>query len=71
MTSENVILYSTGCPQCNVLTKKLDTKGIKYAKNDNVDDMVALGIDAVPVLSVDGKLLEFSAAVQWVNAQEA
>ena len=67
----NVVLYSTGCPQCNVLTKKLDDKNVQYTKNENVDDMLALGIDAVPVLSVDGKLLPFGEAVQWVNAQEA
>lgn len=62
-----VILYSTGCPQCNVITKKLESKGIEFLKNDSVDDMLALGINTVPVLSVDGKLLSFSDAVKWVN----
>lgn len=63
----DVILYSTGCPQCNVLTKKLEAKGIQYVKNDSVDDMLKLGINTVPVLAVDNKLLEFAEAVQWVN----
>ena len=29
------ILYSTGCPKCNVLTRKLDAKGIEYTVNNN------------------------------------
>ncbi len=31
--------------------------------------MLALGIMSVPVLSVDGDMMDFSKAVQWVNEQ--
>lgn len=62
-----IILYSTGCPKCSVIKKKLDAKGIEYAENSAVDTMVALGISQVPVLSVDGELLSFVEANQWVN----
>lgn len=61
------MLYSTGCPRCNVLKKKLNEKGIDYTENNSVDEMVSMGIMEVPVLSVDGKLLDFSEAVKWVN----
>ena len=64
-----IVLYTTECPQCSVLTKKLEAKGIKFTKNTDVDKMRSLGIDAVPVLSVDTKLLDFTDAVAWVNAQ--
>ena len=57
---ENIVLYSTGCPRCVVLKKKLDSKGIVYTENNSVDDMVALGISAVPVLSVNTQLMDFS-----------
>ena len=30
------ILYSTNCPKCQVLAKKLDMANIKYTVNDNV-----------------------------------
>jgi len=66
----NIILYSTGCPKCNVLKKKLADKNIKYTENNDVDTMVSLGIDQVPVLSVDGKLLQFSEANNWINESE-
>lgn len=62
-----VILYSTGCPKCSVIKKKLDAKGIGCTENNDVDAMLALGISQVPVLSVDGELLSFVEANQWVN----
>lgn len=65
----NVVLYSTGCPKCNVLTKKLDQKGISYKHVDDINEMTRLGIMEVPVLSVDGELMGFQAAISWVNKQ--
>lgn len=62
-----IVLYSTGCPKCAVIKKKLDANGIKYTENNNVEEMVSLGISHVPALSVDGKLLNFAEANQWVN----
>ena len=68
---EDIILYSTGCPRCNVLKKKLDSKGIKYSVYDDIDIMGKLGILSVPVLSVEDKLLKFEDAIKWVNEYEA
>lgn len=64
-----ITLYSTGCPKCKVLKKKLEEKGIKYTENNSVDEMLSLGISQVPVLSVNNKLLDFSTANNWVNQQ--
>lgn len=64
---DNIILYSTGCPRCVVLKKKLDSKGIAYKENNDVDDMVELGISTVPVLSVNSHLMSFGEANEWVN----
>ena len=60
-------LYSTGCPKCTVLKKKLDSKNIKYNLIMDYDVMVAKHIDAVPVLEVDNKLLSFVEANNWIN----
>lgn len=64
-----VVLYSTGCPRCGILKKKLEQKGIEYQENHSVDEMLSLGITQVPVLSVDDELYDFSAANEWVNQQ--
>jgi len=48
---------------------KLDAKGVQYIVNSSIEDMTALGISQVPVLKVDGKLMQFKEAVDWINNQ--
>lgn len=67
--NKTIILYTTGCPRCTVLKKKLDEKGVEYEQNTNTEDMLAVGIDEVPVLKVNDKLLNFAEAVKWVSSQ--
>lgn len=64
-----IVLYSTGCPKCGILKKKLDERGMQYQENTAVEEMLSLGITSVPVLCVDGQMLDFSNAVKWINAQ--
>lgn len=64
-----LILYSTNCPKCRVLKKKLSDKRLSFEENYFVDEMEKLGITEVPVLSIDGELLDFKTAVDWVNQQ--
>lgn len=64
-----IILYSTGCPRCEVLKKKLAEKSVSYTEATSVEDMLALGIKEVPVLSVNETLMNFKEAVDWVNNQ--
>ena len=64
---DSVILYSTGCPRCDVLKDKLTEKAVPFTENNSVDEMTALGITQTPVLSVNGNLYEFKEAVDWVN----
>ena len=63
------ILYSTGCPKCKVLKSKLDAKGIQYEEVNDIDTMLALHIDAVPVLYHNDNRMEFKEAIDWVNNQ--
>ena len=65
----DIILYSTGCPKCTVLKKKLEEKGIQYTENNSTEEMLSLGIETVPVLKVGEKYLNFSEAVCWVREQ--
>lgn len=68
MDEKNVIiLYSTGCPKCKVLRQKLKEAGVIYTENNSVDEMLALGITEVPMLSIDGRLYSFTQAVKEVN----
>lgn len=66
----NVILYSTGCPNCKMLEKLLDKKNIPYTVNNNVDEMIAKGFMSAPNLEVDGKIMKFGEAAEWVAQYE-
>jgi len=64
-----IILYSTGCPRCNVLIQKLNSKNIEYDVVNDVNIMTEKGIETVPVLEVDGQLMQFKEATDWVNGR--
>ena len=64
-----VTLYTTHCPKCKVLTAKLNEKGIQYEEVDDVNTMISKKIMTAPYLEVDGNLMDFVNAVNWVNAQ--
>lgn len=62
-----VTLYSTGCPKCKVLKMKLDSKNINYDTISDVNIIISKGINTVPVLEVDGNIMDFKTAVDWIN----
>lgn len=65
-----VTLYTTHCPRCKVLATKLTQKNIEYVENEDVDYMESIGIMSVPMLEVDGQLLDFMTANNWINNKE-
>lgn len=78
-----VTLYSTGCPKCNVLKKKLDAANIPYTVVTDMDEILKackeVGTDMVPILAVEepgeGEVLmkfsfmDFGNAIKWVGEQ--
>ena len=65
-----VVFYSTHCPKCSVLEKKLKQANIEYTEINDVGTMLAKGMASAPNLEVDGKLMGFTEAVEWINSQE-
>lgn len=63
----SIILYTTHCPKCQVLQKKLDQKEIPYSINENVDEMLKKGLMSAPGLEVDGTMMKFTEANTWIN----
>lgn len=64
-----IILYTTGCPKCKVLEKKLSEKNISYTSITDVNMILAQGLNLMPVLQVEDKVLDFAHAIEWVNKQ--
>ena len=62
-----VILYSTGCPQCNILKEMLQKKNIIFQIEDHIEEMKKLGFLSLPMLSVDDKILNFKEAFNFLK----
>lgn len=66
----SVTLYTTHCPKCKVLEKKLNSKNINYNEVTDTNIMISKGFTSTPMLEVDGTIMDFSEANKWVNEQE-
>lgn len=64
-----VIFYSTHCPRCKVLEVKLKQTNIEYSEINDIDEMTKLGLTSAPALKVDGKLMDFKAAIDWLRSK--
>lgn len=62
-----IILYSTNCPKCKILEQKLKSKNIRYSEFTDVDKMIEMGFSVMPMLEVDGVIMDFTTANKWVN----
>lgn len=63
-------LYTTHCPKCKILKKKLDELNIEYDIIEDVDIMLELGMSQVPILEIDEVKMDFTEANNWVNKQK-
>lgn len=62
-----ITLYSTGCPKCQVLEKKMLNDGIDFNISDDVNTLIEKGFMTAPILKVDDKFLEFKDAIDWLK----
>lgn len=66
----SIVLYSTNCPKCKVLEKKLDSIGVDYTIVTDEDLMISKGFSSAPMLEVDGNVMDFGNAVRWAKEQK-
>ena len=68
-----VTLFTTHCPQCNVLEKKLREKNIDFKLVDNEEEILKVAqenqIYTSPILQVDNKYLSFKEALSWARGE--
>lgn len=62
-----ITLYTTHCPMCNVLEKKLQMANLQYETNEDPNEISKLGYLAAPLLKVDEDVYTFKAATVWLN----
>ena len=64
--------YSTNCPRCHVLQKKLDSKNIQYELHTDTQEMIDLGLVNAPALQLEeGQLLNFKQSIEWIGGYNA
>ena len=64
---EKIILYTTHCPRCEVLMKKLQDKNLNFDIVDDLEKIKEKGITIVPMLEINDNILNFKGAVDWIN----
>lgn len=64
-----ITLYTISCPKCIILEKQLKNKGIKYNMIEDTGVMINKGIDKLPVLEINGKLMNYAEAFKWTSEQ--
>ena len=65
--SHMITLYTTHCPRCTILEKKLKEANIEFTICDDKEVMLGKGMDLMPVLEVDDIRMNFKQACDWVN----
>lgn len=66
----DITLYTTNCPKCKVLEAKLNSKEIEYKTETDQEVMINKGFMSAPMLEVDGRVMNYKQAVDWVNNLE-
>ena len=66
-----ITLYSTGCPQCKTLKSLLDKRDIEYEVITDENVMIEKGFTKVPMIEVDGEIMNYSEAFKWINNSES
>ena len=63
----NIILYSTHCPKCTVLEKKLTKANLTFTVCDDEKIIEEHGFTSMPMLQIDSSLMDFANAIKWVG----
>jgi hypothetical protein len=63
-----ITVYSTGCPNCLQLERKLKAKNINHTiENLSTEQAIEKGFSTVPMTLYNGELLNFIQIIQILN----
>lgn len=67
----NIVLYTIDCPNCLILEKKLEARKVKFLRVSDEETIRAKGFgdSSFPILDVNGVVMNYKTAIQWVNNQ--
>lgn len=69
---EKLLLYgSPGCPRCAVLRKKMEMLGIEFEETHDIDKLIELGFQQLPILCNGKDYMPFKEALDYIRSLEA
>lgn len=67
----SVTLYTTNCPKCKILKKKLELANIDFTEVSGPEEILKLGFMEAPVLGINEHIFyAFPAAVEWIKTKK-
>ena len=65
-----ITLYSTGCPKCNILERRLTNDGISFNISNDVDELIDMGFQNAPVLKIGDNFIDYANAMKLLKVFE-
>ena len=55
---------------CFVLKERLDNLNLAYTICEDKETMIKMGFSSVPMLEVDGNIMNYKDAIKWIKERE-
>ena len=65
-----ITLYSTGCPNCNILGRRLTNDKIEFTVSNDIDKLVEMGFQNAPILQIDDNFIDYAGAMKLLKVYE-
>lgn len=65
-----ITLYSTGCPNCNILRGRLTNDKIEFTVSNDIDKLVEMGFQNAPILQIDDNFIDYAGAMKLLKVYE-
>lgn len=62
-----ITLYTNCCPCCEVLEAALKAASLDFEAVTDTGQMLAMGMTHLPMLCVDGQMMNYPAALAWLK----
>ena len=66
-----VKMYTTHCPKCNVMERKLKEANIEFEEIEDNAEVLRVatsgGFTMAPLLEVDGRVMDFKDGIDWIR----
>lgn len=70
MDKKKYILYSSNCPKCIVLKKKLEEAKIDFETIEDEEIFNKKNIRFMPAFEYDNQIVDFNSAIKYIKTQK-